>query len=521
MLCAPGRAPYPPFVISRLGDFFRFWWSLVYWNARKSFFRLRGRDAGSCPCQSASDSGIAMQTRCEAAATWNDPARFRRVCPLLTSTPDGLRCSAHTENVRPFWGRALGYYAALFAALYLGAGIAAYVGLRRIGYEVGLTTVLWPGNWSQMRAAQERMYARRAQEALAADNFQAAILALDMVCQLNPRNEPAALALANLWQISGRASLADGIYERLMREMPGHRSRIAQIWYRALLNRSDYAQIGRLAPRMLVEDPTQQAPWLHALFFATRATGDPAPLETARASSAKFPDWCNFLLTLEYAAQTGGLDAVQAQLTRVQADPGSPYVPIYQVQRLIAFGHYTAALKMLEGYAGRVPADEAGFLRLEAFTLLGWTSLTRNEFESLLAFPMRPRLAAQFCAFLLRFPDRNLLALYFDRFVKVGPNLEADTYPLYAATLLASARCGDPERVAYMSEIIRRITDHDPRALNQLVTQLVNHEELKRIDLILPAVPLPTEVIYALLDRYRPAAEAEPAAAKKTPTAAP
>lgn len=495
-------------MISWLGDFFRFWWSLFYWNLRKSIFRMQGRDPARCPCQSASDSGLALQTHCEAAATWNKPARFRTVCPLLLETPDGLRCSVNTENVRPFWGRAIGFGTALLLAVYLGGSIGLFVVLKRIGYEVGLNTVVWPGNWSGLRTAQERMYARRAKEALATENYQAAILALEMVGQLNPRNEAAALALANLWQISGRAVLADGIYERLLRENPGSRARIAQVWYRALLTRTDFAQIGALAPRMLGEDLHQQAPWLHALFFATRVTGDHQPLEKAIASGAKFPDWCNYLLAVELAAQTGGIAAAEAQLTRVQSEPGSPYVPIFQAKRLISFQRYASALKVLEGYAGRVPVDEAGFLRLEAFLLLGWTSLADSEFDALLGFPMRPRLAAQFCAHFIRYPDRNLFARYFDRFVKAGPNLDADTFPLFAATLLAAARCGDAERLSYMNEIIRRVTENDSRPLGILATQLGQNAPIARIDLALPSVPLPTEVLYAVLERfYQPPAK--------------
>ena len=72
-----------------IADFFRLAWGLLYWNYRKSWFRLR-RGRARCPCQSPSDSGRALETVCEASLSWHKHANFRRVCPLLVDTP-GLR----------------------------------------------------------------------------------------------------------------------------------------------------------------------------------------------------------------------------------------------------------------------------------------------------------------------------------------------------------------------------------------------------------------------------------------------
>ena len=43
-----------------LGDFRRLAWGLLYWNVRKSLFRIRGA-GGAAPCQHPSDSGRAGQ----------------------------------------------------------------------------------------------------------------------------------------------------------------------------------------------------------------------------------------------------------------------------------------------------------------------------------------------------------------------------------------------------------------------------------------------------------------------------
>lgn len=480
-----------------LGDFLRFWWALGYWNLRKTWFRLRGAVPTDCPCHNPSDSGLPRETRCEAVATWNSPARFRRVCPLLVATADGHRCSVAASAVRPFWGRAFAYAGTATLVVYLGLAGVAYFGLKRIGYEVGLTSVLWPGHWSEIRTAQERLYARRAQSALAAGDFPAAVLALETVTTINPRNQAASLALANLWQISGRASLADGIYQRLMIDFPAQRIEFARLWYRALLARGDYTRIKQLAPQLLLEDSASRAAWLHALVFATRRSSDPAPLQGLLDDPRHLPSWCLLVLTLELDLQTqAGRHA--AALGRVAADPGSPYVPLYQAERLIATGRAAEAVALLKGYEGRVPVDEAGFRLLEAYTLLGWSALAEGEAEILLSFPMRPQLAAQFSAYLIRRPDPELQARFVDRFVRDGPRPDPDSLAYYAAAHLAAIRCGDNARAAYLADILRSRAASDFRALGTLGEILRQPTRGARLEQVLPAVPLPTEVYYAL-----------------------
>jgi hypothetical protein len=127
-------------VLGWCADFFRLWWGLLYWNTRKTWFRIR-RGRSVVPCQNLSDSGRAFETQCEACLTWNRPRRFRRVCPLLVDTPDGLRCSANTPDVRPFWLRAFGLYGGGLASIYLVAVLGVFISLRLIGYPVSILHV--------------------------------------------------------------------------------------------------------------------------------------------------------------------------------------------------------------------------------------------------------------------------------------------------------------------------------------------------------------------------------------------
>lgn len=178
-------------MIGWLGDFFRFRWALFYWNARKTWFRMRGAHRDDCPCQTYADSGHALDSRCEAVTHWNQPARFKRVCPLLVQTPQGWRCSVNAESVRPFWGRAILYGTALGLVLYLALTLLVFGVLRSASYKTSYLSVAWPPRWNELRKSQENLYVARAQQALQAGNYQEAILSLEMVTQLNPGNYPA------------------------------------------------------------------------------------------------------------------------------------------------------------------------------------------------------------------------------------------------------------------------------------------------------------------------------------------
>src|SRR5580658_6015424 len=100
-------------------DLGRFAGTVIPLNLRKSLFRLR-RGRGICPCQTPSDSGKAGETACEPVASWHEPRRFQRICPLLRQRPDGAwKCSVNAAEVRPFWGRAAAWVGGSTAAAYL------------------------------------------------------------------------------------------------------------------------------------------------------------------------------------------------------------------------------------------------------------------------------------------------------------------------------------------------------------------------------------------------------------------
>ena len=493
--------PYRADVAGWLTDFFLFWWALFYWNARKTWFRLRGAHRDSCPCQHYSDSGHALDSRCIAITHWRRPERFRRVCPLLTQTKDGWRCGVDAERVRPFWGRAWLFGGAAFAALYMAGTLAVFAFLRTASYELSYATVAWPPLWSELRGSQEKLYAARAQQAIAAGNYPEALLALQRVCELNPRNYPAALALASLSQVSGQPFVAEHIYERLMHDVPEQRPATAQIWIRPLLARAAYGQIKPLATAMLTEDSGRREAWLHCLLFAARQTGDQAVLEDVIQNHTGLPEWCVELVRTELLLMQGRREQALARLGRVSSRPASAYQPYYQVERLAGLGRFDQANEIVNAYGPHLPPDEAAFLRLRIFRAKNWTTLMETEYDTLLSYPMTPRLAAQFCAWFLRQPDPAAFARYADRFLQQGPEPTNESLPLYHATYLAAIACGDQGRSEQTAAVITGFTSSDAKALRAVAEVLTSPTNAAQLSQILPLVPLPLEVIYAILER--------------------
>ena len=491
-----------------IADFFRFWWALFYWNTRKTWFRLQGAHRDSCPCQHFSDSGHALDSRCQAVELWQKPGRFKRICPLLTETKDGWRCGVDAERVRPFWGRAALFAGGALLALHLLGSVAVYAVMRTTGYHVTFRTVVWPPHWPELRGSQEKLHFARAQQAIKAGDYNAAILSLQTVCALNPRNYAAGITLASLVQIAGQPSMAEPIYTRLMHDVPEHRAVTGQAWGRALLAGGDYNQLKQLAILMLTEDSGRREAWLHALLFAARQTRDAEVLRPLLRNEHGLPNWCIELIGIEQLLQENHPEQAVPRLNRFHARLETPYVPYFQVDRLLRLGRPEQAGRMIETYGNRLPADEAAFLRLRAFRAQKWTSLLEPEYDNLLNLPLTPRLATLFCAALIEEPSPELLPRYLDRFTQHGPALSNETLPLYHASYLAAMRGGETERAMTLADTISRFTASDARTLRGLGEALQPGAVAPHLGRILPLVPLPLEAVYAI--HQRQAAPAAP-----------
>ncbi len=484
-----------------LGDYLRFWWGLLYWNGRKSWFRLR-RDRAPCPCQNPSDSGRARETGCDAAHGWRRPERFRRVCPLMVMMPDGPRCTVDTRDVRPFWGRAFGYAAGAAAGVYLAAVLGAFVLLRTIGYPISPLALAWPPRWHEFRQARSEFFTAKAQRALAANRVNEAILSFEIAYRDNPRNYAAGMRLAQLMSIA-QPEFSDRVFARLMHDHPAERTDTARAWLRSLLLHGRFAQAADLAVDRLTVDSAYRPDWLHLLFFATRHTGDDRPLRelVARQPSPLQPIEIA-LINSELAVREGhGLSLLPGLTTVLPPDAGA-YGPFFQVSRLTALGHPAEALAMLDRYAAaqRLPDADEFALRLEVLAALGRSDLVCARLEQ---GTIGPRELALVSVQLVRHPDPVVLAALARsaRRAKLPAGLE--TSAGCTAFYVACAVAGDWDQAQGAADLLRESTGSRLTSLEGVDAFFKAKGASGQIERILPLLPtLPLDMVYALYDRY-------------------
>ncbi len=309
-----------------LADFFRFWWGLLYWNWRKMRFQQKGR-RGRCPCQSPSDSGKGYETQCEAAMSWVNQRRFKRLCPLLVETPQGLRCAAHTAEVRPFWRIPLAYYGGACLSLYLILTLGAFVFLRTLGYPIGYGTVSWPGYWHEFPKIQAQYYKDRGMKAYQAGDLRGASMSLYLAHSIDPSLYDCALINAQISTLAA-PNQADETFRVLMQQHPEQADNTAEFWLRSIVARGSFNALRGLALERLQNAKSgSPAPWLHALLIATRQLGDSNSLAKF-AQSPKGEPWRTLLQTELLLRADRNEEATQALLQAWQ--PQDTYKAYYQ-----------------------------------------------------------------------------------------------------------------------------------------------------------------------------------------------
>jgi hypothetical protein len=493
-----------------LADTFRILWSASFWNARKTVHRLRGgRDRA--PCQVASDSGRAHETACEPALHYASPGRHRAACPLLVRRQDGSWiCSAHSEDVRPFWARGL--------LLLAGSGVLAYAlgvlvvfgGLRGLGYDLAFRQVAWPPAWREFRAVQSRFHLERAREARAQGRPEAALLALSSAYELNPRNYPAGILLAQLWQ-GAQAARSDALFSRLYEEHPEHREQTAQTWYRALLARGDFATILLVAgDRLLATESAapQTAPasaaWTHAFLFAARRINDDDVFDRL-LESPRFPAALRPLFTLERALPTlPAEERIRTLATAAEAASDS-FTRLHLLRHLLAADRPDLALPFLLRADPLLGDRERVLLLLDALARSRRTTERANLFQQLLARPTHPALVELLCTHLIAHPDPESLAALAKRLA--AEPLPADEAGL-AARLAWFATCGvhaDAPLLQAAAEDLVSNGRRERRPLDLAAEAFLRARGGFRLEIILPLLqPLPLETTYALYERTSP-----------------
>lgn len=485
-----------------LTDTFRLGWGAFYWNTRKSWFAARGR-RGRCPCQVRSDSGRGGETGCEAVLGYHSPARFRALCPLLAQRADGnWVCSVDTAEVRPFWGRVAAGVGVTVLALALAAVLGVYALLRGIGYDVSFVQVAWPPAWRQFRQVQSAFYLDRAREARAAGRMDEALISLSNAYDLNPADHKTGLLLAQLWQ-AGQPLLSDQLYGRIFREHPAHRDEIGPAWYRALLARGDFDAIQRLAGERLLSGGPAPGAWLQAVLFASRQTGEAAPLARLVAEPA-LPAAIAPLLRLEQALHSAPAETRVRLLAGAAAGETDPFASYHLLARLLAEGRPDLVLARLDAPSCPLGNREKIRLRLDALVIADRLDVRAAIVRQLLAQPTQPAVCELLSGHLSAHPDRALLLAY-------AAKLEAEplppgeaVHPQLLAFFSACAALGDADLLDTATRLVNASAGRDYRTLDAL-RELFARKAPLRPEAFLPVLqPLPLDTVYALYSRFAP-----------------
>ena len=485
-----------------LADLFRFPWALVYWNTRKTWFRA-GRGQRRCPCQSPSDSGKGYETGCEACLTWAKPARFRRVCPLLVDTPEGLRCSVDTPQVRPFWGRAFLFFGGSVLAVYAAAVLTVFIFLRSVGYPISIVHVGLPPLWHKVGQARGWFFLDRADRAFAEGKTAEGLLYLANGYDFDPANYGAGLRLAKHYQ-AGHADKSDQVFQRLLNDHPEKRITTWREWFRALQPRGDFPRIAAIARDALMDDAERAGAWMQALVFASRRLDDDAVLRGLLSEQKPAAAVWRPLLEAELLLRAGKLREVRAALERPWPANAPAFTLYYRVSTLLDLREPMAARDVLDRHPGVDLGDARISLGWRAYAEAGAMQPLRIESESLLSQRLNAATVIFFCGHLIRNPDTAL-------FERLWARLEREPLPLSTEnagawfSLFAAAGAGNQRtRLQELGTRLKNASSTPFVALGLVEAFFRGETPDRRVTSFLPILPLPIEINYALIDRYEP-----------------
>jgi len=497
-------------------DIFRTVWALFYWNLRKTTYALSVRRSGAgagisgpAPCQDASDSGEGMKTGCEACRTWARRSRFQRVCPLLTQTAEGYwLCGVDATKVRPFWGRAFGYFGGSVVTMLILAVAVLYGTMHGIGYDVSIRQLVWPLAWRELRGVRAELFIKQARESYKAGEIQQAIQALVVAYQLNPTDLKTAMTLAQFYQIS-RPSQADVLYQNVLIQHPEAGDEASQVWFHSLLARGRLDVIAELAQQRLAANTPQAPTWSYALIFAARMMPEKVDLAALADDTAIpiAPRGVFYLASRVEQRAKFSAEAARKELLEAAPVAGFPLDRIYRVEALLRLGFAEDALQLMSQWKDDFSGRDMGRLLLRAYSVMGEHEQLRAEFRAMLA-PTRelrsPELTMM-AVHLVHFPDASLTRLLVEALPRLKSTEDDSGQWLEAvnAVFCAAGVNGDKEGMASVRQLLVDTYGVSGTILEILALFFQGDSEIMQIGTILPHLrPLVTDLNYALLERY-------------------
>lgn len=393
-------------------DWLRIWPEILRLNLQKCRRPRAPTKPGGAPpparCQCPSDSGRALETRCEACLRFTRPARYLHVCPDARITSDGVVCAAHATAVRPRWDHALPRLVLPPVLLWLIISVLAWLGLRSRGLEtLPLASVAWPPAWSDIAAHQRIAWVTAAESALASDREAEARLALFAAFNTRAGDARQDYALGRLAAAASFYSLADDLHAATLARHPAEADALALAKHDDLLRDQRAVALARLALQQLSRPDADRDLWQAAFLSAIRVPG------VSRTLLAAAPP-----VELPHPALRHALLARAAFDDRDRGEVGNQLfllrglLPGDAVRRFLAFSwldiadQARARLSALD--AGKTgSASETTLLTYHLLHRAGDFATARTTLRPLLQDPaLRPRLLAA----LTLAPDPDLVA---------------------------------------------------------------------------------------------------------------
>ncbi|MBW8780938.1 MAG: tetratricopeptide repeat protein [Verrucomicrobia bacterium] len=480
-------------------------WGLFYWNVRKSFYRLRG-GRGRCPCQDLCDSGTAGRTHCEPSQALNQPIRFRHVCPLLVAGPggNGAFCSVPASEVRPFWGRALGFYGIFLAVVYLALVMVAFTGIRATGVK-SLTwlQVAWPGRWHEIAQERSGYFFKQALQACARRDYQGAYRSMASALQQDPHNYEARLLMGQYGEFAGEYETADRFFEDVLREFPQARTRTAITLHDTLLATGRFEPLARHCLSMALADETSRPTWVRSLLLALHLGRIGSAFVIGHQEQiAKLDPAARRLIVAEAAIEEQDVPVALGLLRVPFPGPVNAVNFVAQVQLLLRAGKVDAAASVWQAAAGQLQPFDRQLTRSWIDRSGGYQTLAEMEFAALAEGPMDAASLDKLVSTLVLHPDRPLFLRLHRRFVS-SPEL-VDRVSV-GELWLAAVVCGASTEQAYWAEISAEKFHQSYPPISAIDFTSLNGKRTNTVPFLVGIAPFARETIASLYWRVEPA----------------
>ena len=402
---------------------------------------------------------------------------------------------------------------------YLAGVLAFFIFLRAVGYPVSIIHVAWPPSWHRVGQARGWFFMEKARQSFAANRTSEAILYLSNAYEFDPANYAAGLTLAKTLQV-GQPIVSNRIFDRLLHEHPARHDATAQEWFRALLARGDFEAISTVARDEVLAGGPHASVWMRALVFAARQGHRDSALRTLRESPKPAAIVWQPLLDTELLSLAGHSAQSRALLDHADWTRLPPYGVFYQVSRLTELGDAFAALDALDRNGSALDTETRVSLELAAYARQGSQRPLHQLVTRLLASKLNLPVLKVLAAHLIRYPDQAVLDQVYTRFRAEPLPFTTDSAGVYFSLLCAAAVNADWPKFDALRTSITEHAGSSQAVLAAVEAFFRGRTGATRITSYLPALPLPIEVNYALIERY-PGATAPAVSPSKPGAAAP